>query len=318
VRVAGWSSPPTRRDDFTGVAVGTPPLDVVRRSTDKAEVAPLAEGAGLKLPPTAEVDRRDAAAAAAELGYPVMVKPIQSELAAQQMLVHADAHHAPDGASLAAALDSLPRDRVLVQKYLEGRLAAVCGVAWNGELVCASHQMAMRIWPPRAGVSAFAKTVPRDEEIEHGVARLVRALQLSGIFQTQFMQTRDGSFFIDLNPRMYGSLALAIAAGLDLPSIWLELLTGGTPRPGEYRLGVNYRWIEHDVRAVARGMWHGPRHDALIGLLPRRRTTHPIFRLDDPRPGITTVERLLRRARARARSVAAASRRIQEGTLKGW
>jgi predicted ATP-grasp superfamily ATP-dependent carboligase len=275
--------------------LGVPAAPVVERATSKAALPELARAAGLELPPTRVVAREDAPAAAAELGYPVIVKPLRSDVDRGGVLSHGVPVRAAGAAALAAGLAALPGDAVVVQPWLDGRLAAVCGVAFEGELVCASHQVARRIWPPRVGISAYAETVPPDRALEQGVSRLVGELGWSGIFQVQFLLARGTAFVIDLNPRLYGSLALAIAAGLDLPTIWVELLAGRRPRVAEYAVGVGYRSEEREAQAIAHALRHGPRLQGLAALAPRRRTTHAVLRADDPRPALASLAKLVSR-----------------------
>ena len=142
--------------------------------------------------------------------------------------------------------------------------------------------------------SAYAETIPPNAELEQGVRRLLRIIGWSGLFQLQFIRTSRGEhFLIDLNPRVYGSLALAVAAGLNLPKIWVDLLLGRQPDVNGYRVGVRYRHEEKDVRALARLLLKaGERQRALRGLLPRRGTVHAIFSFRDPMPLLTSVAKV--------------------------
>lgn len=156
----------------------------------------------------------------------------------------------------------------------------------------AVHQVSLRVWPPGAGVSAFAKTVPADSALEGDVARLVNALRWSGIFQAQFIHDDHGRHLIDVNPRVYGSLALATAAGVNLPAIWAALLTGSRVEPATYHVGVHYRSEELDVRALLHLATRGRPLAAWKGALPHRHTTHSVLTLADPAPGLTSVGHL--------------------------
>ena len=193
-----------------------------------------------------------------------------------------------------AAIEALPGREILVQPYIPGTLVSVSGVSWEGDLVCALHQRAIRIWPVPAGVSSYAETIPPDAKLEQGVARLVRATGWSGLFQAQFIRDPRGEhYLIDFNPRIYGSLALAVAAGLNLPAIWVDLLLGRRPRVGGYRVGTRFRQEEKDLRALARMLANGSeRRSALRGLMPQRDTTHAVFSLRDPMPLLTSVTKL--------------------------
>jgi predicted ATP-grasp superfamily ATP-dependent carboligase len=191
--------------------------------------------------------------------------------------------------------DTLPGERWLIQECVRGRLGAICGVAWKGAIVSAVHQIAHRIWPVDVGVSAYAETVAPDHALEQGVARLVSELGWSGIFQAQFIHADDGPFLIDFNPRIYGSLALATAAGANLPAIWVALVTGAPFEPRSYRLGVRYRSDELDARALLHLLLSGRPATASRGLIPRRHTVHSVLSVHDPAPALTTLAKIGRR-----------------------
>ena len=177
------------------------------------------------------------------------------------------------------------------------------GIAWEGEVLATSHQIATRVFPPGAGISAFAQTVARDPELDAGVRRLIDTIGWSGIFQVQFIREGDRSYVIDLNPRMYGSLGLAIAAGLNLPGIWADLLLGRTPTVGDYRVGVPFRSEERDLPALAAAVASRDWGQARAILRPRRATTHAVASLRDPLPLVTLARRV-----TRARAALAAAR----------
>ena len=221
------------------------------------------------------------------------MKPVRTKTFTAEGVEHGRVRRVNDVEELRDVTAALPGARWLVQPFVEGRLSAIAGAAWEGELVCALHQVALRITPPDCGISAYAVTVPRDAELEAAVARLLAAIGWSGLFQLQFIRDRDGTdYLIDFNPRMYGSLALATAAGLNLPAIWLELLLGRRPTVPEYEVGVRYRAEEKDARALVRALVSGRPGEALRGFIPRRRTAHAVFSLRDPLPLLTSIGKL--------------------------
>ena len=285
-------------DDFPGIALGVPSREILERATDKELLAKLAGTAGLRTPPTAKV-ALGASETVGEFGFPAIVKPRRSWIrSADGTLSAYSAHYVSDPGQADAALQSLPDGEGLVQPYIPGQLVSIAGVSWKGELQCAMHQASIRIWPLRAGISAYAETIPANAKLEEGVSRLLRAIGWSGLFQAQFIRSSGGEhYLIDLNPRVYGSLALAVAAGLNLPGIWADLLLGRHPDIQGYRVGTRFRHEENDARALARMLMDGDARLALQGLVPRRNTTHAIFSLRDPMPLLTSVTRLARRLR---------------------
>jgi predicted ATP-grasp superfamily ATP-dependent carboligase len=283
-----------------GLVVGAPPRATVERATDKSKLVAFASSAGLQMPRTIAFHSEESQAVTAELGFPLVIKPLTSESrSADGILLHSTGRLARDEEGLSVALARLPGDRWLAQPYLEGSLYAVCGLAWRGQVVCSEHQIAARIWPRTGGNSAYATTIARHDELEEGVRRLVEIIGWEGIFQAQFIRHGTESYLIDFNPRMYGSLALAVAAGLNLPALWVELMQGGNPNPGEYRVGVRYREEENDVRALTWLLMHGRLREAARGLVPHRGTVHAVFSGRDPCPLLTTLGKFARLVTAR-------------------
>ncbi len=119
------------------------------------------------------------------------------------------------------------------------------------------------------------------------MARLVERLGWQGIFELEMIDRGDGEYaVIDFNPRIYGSLALAVKAGAPLPAVWCDWLLKGIETRREARPGVNYRWEDAELRnAVALARKGHPLRAASI-LRPRRNTAHAYFRWYDPAPAV--------------------------------
>jgi predicted ATP-grasp superfamily ATP-dependent carboligase len=163
----------------------------------------------------------------------------------------------------------------------------------------------------------WAETVPLDRRLAASIGNALRAIGWNGLYQVDFFEQPGDFVLIDLNPRFYTSLAMAMGAGVNLPGIWVDLLCGRAPRvPATYQSGVRYRHDEDDVRALFRMLIHGPRGAALRGFVPRRDTVHPVFSLRDPWPLLTSLSKLVRQVRRRqgaAHGPTALSLRPREG-----
>jgi len=279
-------------ESFGGAVLGTPPLESVERATNKGLLPEFAMSSGLQTPPTKIV--RGDSEATGTFGFPAIIKPLRSWIRNPEGTISAySARYVADEQAAEEALRALPAGEGLVQPYVPGQLVSVAGVSWEGELICALHQASIRIWPLRTGVSSYAQTIPQNPALEQGIGRLLQKIGWSGLFQAQFIRDSHGQhYLIDINPRVYGSLALAVAAGLNLPGIWTDLLLGRRPEIHGYRVGTRFRHEEKDVRALAQMLVEGERRRVFGGLVPRRGTTHAIFSLRDPMPLLTSVERL--------------------------
>jgi hypothetical protein len=106
---------------------------------------------------------------------------------------------------------------------------------------------------------------------------------VEGIFQLQYLA---GSM-IDVNLRCFGSLPLAVKSGVNLPTIYCDLVRGvGPDDVVRGRTGVRYRWPQGEVRHVrARLKDRSLGIDLLDALLPRPfAATGSVFSLRDPGP----------------------------------
>lgn len=262
--------------DAAMVALGATGTDLI----DKTVLAARARRAGLAVPdqrvfPTPE----HLAAAAADLAYPVVVKPALRISGAQPPARRVDS---------ATALRALPlvAGELVVQPVLPGRMHALSGVVWEGRLAAVVSQRYLRLWPVESGVACAAVTVEGDRELEERVLQVLEGY--TGLFQAQFL----GGCLIDVNPRVYGSLPLAVAAGANLPAVHCDLLRGRGAGLVRGRAGVRYRWLEGDLRHVMHA-WRTGQSTAMrsiVDLLPRPGTAHSTETLRDPGPAIVRLQ----------------------------
>lgn len=197
-----------------------------------------------------------------------------------------------------------------VQEFLDGYLMAYAAVTTaDGRQVAAqSMQVASRVWPPGAGASCRAVSVPVDPELSGRAAALLAALGWFGLAELQFIVPADGiPRLIDLNGRFYGSLALAVRAGANLPAIWAALATGRDVEPVTARAGVRYSWWEGDLRRALVERRGGLIRDLAGVLSTGVGAVHSIGRWRDPAPALTQARQLLGDHRAQRRNQPAAS-----------
>jgi predicted ATP-grasp superfamily ATP-dependent carboligase len=262
--------------------------DTVARATDKAALARLAESGGLRVPPTFAISAQEA-----ERGLPVelpaVVKPRRSQIIEGDGFRGFGVTMAQTRGDVARALRALPGERGLIQHYHTGTLCGVGGVFWDGEVVTAVHQRAVRTWPRGCGEMSFAVARPRDAELERRISRMLLDLGWAGLFQVQFLDTDDGPLPIDLNPRVYGSLALALGVGPNLPGVWADVVTGrAVENRVAYDARVRFRNEVLDSRALIAACLSG-RHGGKLGdagteRAGHRRTVNAYYERSDPRP----------------------------------
>jgi predicted ATP-grasp superfamily ATP-dependent carboligase len=299
---AGLLAVAGREDAFPdGIAVGSAPASTVRHALDKTALALLSLRAGMDVPPTRVLAAGEPPNGAA-ITFPAMVKPLRSELVTDGKLERFEARRVESLDEMEDALRELPDQVGLVQPYFEGRLISVNGVGFEGELHTVNQHVVHRVWPDRAGGAVYAETIPMTPERESTTAAFIRELGWTGVFNLQLIEKDGRDYVIDLNPRFYVSLSLAVAAGHNLPAIWASLLLGRQVEALPYKTGVHYRHDRDDMRAVLAAVRRGE-PGAAREWLPRRHTVHALFSARDPRPGLSIAgdaARALRRRAARA------------------
>jgi predicted ATP-grasp superfamily ATP-dependent carboligase len=147
------------------------------------------------------------------------------------------------------------RERLIVQEWIPGPLTSIEVVlSREGVVVERFQQIALRTWPPRIGSISLATSVEPDATLlEQGVEVLRRA-GYWGLAQLDFVRASDGPVLIDVNPRFYACLPLALASGVNLSAAWHDVALGlPAGRPTDYKPGMTFRWLEADLVAGLRG-----------------------------------------------------------------
>jgi predicted ATP-grasp superfamily ATP-dependent carboligase len=266
-------------------AHGLPRHEVVERCLDKLSLASAASRHGLGSPQTAVCDSADEAATAArEIGLPVLVKPTCSVVERAGDRQRFASVRADDALSVTAAAGLLG-PRVLIQRVEPGPVLSFAGVLAGGRLLAEALSRYDRTWCPEAGNVSFSHTIAVPGDLRALVIGLLDELGWEGLFELELIERKQGVWAaIDLNPRPYGSLALAIGAGANLPAVWCAHLLGRDPEPTTAMLGVRYRWEDADLRHA---LWHARRRNARAAaavLRLHRGVVHAYFAPDDPGP----------------------------------
>jgi predicted ATP-grasp superfamily ATP-dependent carboligase len=278
-----------------------PPHDVVTRSLNKPALLDASAQAGFAVPESEEcADRGAVFAAAASLGFPLVVKPTMSIVVVDGRARREAARVVRNGVQLDNALSALGTP-VLVQRFYErAHVLSLAGVASEHGLAAVVAARWRRRWPTVDGAASFAETVVPPSSAVRGAETLVGALGWRGIFELELLALGRGQFApIDLNPRPFGWMTLALRAGANLPALWLDCLRGLDPPVVVARSGVRYRWEEGDFRHLVWQVRRGRPRAAATVLRPHRSVAHAYFELDDPSPFAAAVVGLAGRGLAR-------------------
>lgn len=199
-----------RRGELAPATLAAPTADTLTACLDKFELAKRCEATGRA--PRTVLAGRDALSIAWE--FPAFAKPRQG--AGSRGIRFVDDRE---------ALEALPADEgLIVQDLLPGEEYSVDVIAdANGNVVAAVPRTRARV---DSGVAIAGRTV-HDAELEETAAAVARAIGLVGVANVQLKRGRDGrAMLLEVNPRFPGALPLTISAGVDIPSLVVDLFLG--------------------------------------------------------------------------------------------
>ena len=103
----------------------------------------------------------------------------------------------------------------------------------------------LREYPITGGASTLRESV-RHDDIREMALTLLKALDWFGVAMVEFkLDPRDGvPKLMEINPRFWGSLSLAIESGVNFPYILYQMSKGERVTPVEhYDIGKKCRWL---------------------------------------------------------------------------
>jgi biotin carboxylase len=290
------------RFECRGVRVPFPGPDVFASVSDKEELLRRGAAFGLAVPPQ-HVLRAPAELDAVEqrLRFPVVVKPTRSVVSARKGAMKVGVAHAADLDQLRRCLSALSPAAypVLLQARIVGPGSGIFLLVWDGELVAAFAHRRIREKPPAGGVSVYSESAAADPALVERGLRLLRDFGWQGVAMLEFKTDRETgqAYLMEINGRLWGSLQLAVDAGVDFPALLVSCALGERPARPAYRVGVRNRWWWGDVDHLLARLRSSAAELALPPDAPSRwtvlrdflriwrpRERNEVLRLGDPMP----------------------------------
>jgi len=241
------------QQDFAGVHIPFPDLQTVDMLADKCRLMRLAGTLNIPVPQTWYADSpSDLPLALEELPYPLVLKPGKSWLFSQGQWCRAGvriAATAPAAREILATDAAFRAHPFLLQEHVEGHGAGVFALYDNGKPLAFFAHRRLREKPPEGGVSVLSESVAVDPVQESCARLLLDKAGWHGIAMVEFKVAPDGTpFLMEINTRFWGSLQLAIDAGVDFPWLLYQLANGNQPNPvPAYQTGIRLRWLLGDL-----------------------------------------------------------------------
>lgn len=279
-------------------------LDAYKRLSDKAIVVTAAPNSSIAVPNQTVLRSSTETGQLEDVVYPAVIKPSSPVIGAGSERRQMGAFHVSSEDELRSRLRETPADAypLLVQQRIVGPGVGIFLLEWDEELVASFAHRRIREKPPAGGVSVYRESIRADPELISRSRRLLKDFGWEGVAMVEYkIEARTGTpYLMEVNCRFWGSLQLAIDAGVDFPRLLVGTALGNQPEPvHDYRTGIRSRWWWGDIDHILARLRYSSEDLALPPGAPARSMAllqflipwrpgdrSEVFRVDDPKPFI--------------------------------
>jgi len=286
------------------VQLATSDLVRFRQATNKEAVLSLASDLGIDVPPQWILAESDNLHAVPLQRFPLVIKPARSVVTTGGSRRKVGVRYAKDRDELSLAIRQVGPEAgpFLLQTRIQGPGIGIFLLRWSGRVLATFAHRRIREKPPSGGVSVCCESIAAPAELVRQSTRLLDALDWDGVAMVEYKQDRRTGrhYLMEINPRFWGSLQLAIDAGVDFPWYLYQAIQGSTVTPIEqWEIGRRSRWCWGEVDHLLTRLRHtsaslnlpddspGLLSTAVQTLTPwRPRQKSDVFRWTDPIPAL--------------------------------
>lgn len=290
-----------QKEDFEQYTkVAAPNYSTAIKALDKIETLKLAQQHGIPFPKTVfGEDIDDPNHFSKEVTYPVVIRPRMKvkwmgEKALILKVTAKNYAYTPQDfitkwKRLVSILKKvgLHEDFLMVQKFVQGEGYGVEALMHDEGPTAFFIHRRLREYPTTGGASTLRESV-RDDKLEQLGIRLLQAMKWDGVAMVEFrVNTGTGEpMLIEVNGRFWGSLPLAINAGVDFPYLlYKSMIDKENFNCSEYRNGLKQRWLAGDFLWLYSSLVNGDGVAKSVKEFLRSSAVHDdIMTLDDIAP----------------------------------
>ncbi len=241
------------QDSFPDAIIPFPDINTVESLANKCLLMQTAESLDIPVPRTWYADNPGNLPCNLEdLPYPIVLKPGKSWLFHQGQWSRAAVRFADNATDAKNILDSdwaFKAHPFMIQENVAGHGAGVFAIYDNGKPLALFAHRRLREKPPSGGVSVLSESIQVEPALALHAQKLLGDANWHGVAMVEFKAASDGtSYLMEINTRFWGSLQLAIDAGVDFPFMLYQLACGKQPAPiTDYKTSIKLRWLLGDL-----------------------------------------------------------------------
>ena len=234
--------------------IPVPSAKVFEGISDKYQLMRQAVEAGVPIPRTIFVpDGRLDGLSEQITEFPVVVKPGCSLVKEQGRWTKTAVCYANSRAELEYIYRTQPHLRrpSLIQRRIIGEGQGLFVLMREGKPLGIFAHRRLRERPPSGGVSVLRESIALPKDMVEATLKLLQPVRWDGVAMVEFKveQSSRRPMLMEINGRFWGSLQLAVDAGVNFPLLLLNMAMGKAvtiPENG-YRIGVQSRWLLGDL-----------------------------------------------------------------------
>jgi protein-tyrosine-phosphatase len=190
--------------------------------------------------------------------FPLVLKPTRSKvMVAGELRTLAVAIVKNESQRQRQLREWLPLTPVLQQQYVSGKGIGVEFLFDHGKKIWHFAHERIHEYPLSGGASSYRRSIRPPAALLQDAEKLLTALNWHGVAMIEFkMGARGQHWLMEINPRLWGSLALSIDAGVNFPLGLFEIACGKQPSPQpDYKqvytrdLRTDVEWLKANLRA---------------------------------------------------------------------
>ncbi len=281
------------------------------RVSDKFLCYDLAQSQGLAVPKTfCPKSQMELEGMIAQLNFPIVLKPRYSRFYDEKtdLVRVGDAQIIYDPQELREKIGKFRQGTSFpcIQEWVTGVGFGVELLLKRGQVLAVFCHERIREMNPLGSGSSACVSVPVREDLVQASVNILKACHYEGVAMVEFRldKEKERAWFMEINGRFWGSLALPLACGINFPYLFLQAFVRAEPPPTSttrYPVGIQARSLWKELirlTMVLRGRppkWKGPfpsQGEALsdyFGSFFKRNQIYCDFEMTDPLPGIMTT-----------------------------
>ena len=277
-------------DEFSACTkVPIPSYESLKIAVDKQKTLDFAQNIGIPIPVTyIPKDKNELQEISRKIDYPAVIKAREGSGATGVVY----ANSSSDLISKYRSIQTID-ERPLIQEYVKGQGYGVFALFnKKSEVRAVFVHRRIREYPITGGQSTFCESVNNTEMLDYGL-HLLEKLNWYGLAMVEFkLDERDNKpKLMEINPRFWGSMPLAIASGVDFPYLLYKLAIDGDIKPVlSYKTGVKTRFLFADLLGCFQYFMKRPDKGHVIWETLRpffdKNVNEGLLTLDDPIPAI--------------------------------